>query len=171
MSWRALLTANNAAQAAAAQSNPNVWIGSHFAWLKGLANRARGDAAREMVEAMLRGFGYRTRAASVAQSFVVKRRTVKVKLSMGWAGSKTLKFQQIEDDPYTHIAMRGLEPSDAWFWLVPKAVAWSQSSGQHRADSRWIQFSAARVPAWLTKYGGHISGAQALCTAQLGAPP
>ncbi len=171
MSWNALVAANQAAQAGAATGGGSPWVGSPFYWLKGLANLPRGDGARQMVETMLAGFGYGTSAASIAQSFQTKGHVIKVKLSMGWSGSKTFKFQQIEDDPYTDLAMLGLEPADAWFWLCPKAVAWANASGQHRTDSRWIQLAANRAPAWLKTYGGHIASAQALCLAQLGTPP
>jgi hypothetical protein len=170
MSWNALLAANGAAQTTAT-AGANPWLGSPFRWLKGLANLPRGTAAREILETMVRGFGYRTQRARVAQSFAVKSHVVKVKLSMGWGGANNFKFQQIEDDPYTHLAMLALAPGDAWLWVCPKAVAWANASGQHRADSRWVELATGNVPGWLQSHGGHIAGAQALCTAEFGSPP
>jgi hypothetical protein len=64
----------------------------------------------------------------------------------------------------------GLQPNDAWFWLCPKTVAFQNATSQHRKESRWVELSAAHVPAWLSKYGGHIAGVNAVFLAQLGKP-
>jgi hypothetical protein len=141
-----------------------------FAWLKETTPRDRGTAGSEMVAEMVRGFGYQLGAGPIAQSFLVKEHTVKVKMSMAWGGDGDFIFQQIEDDAYTHLAMLGLEPTTAWFWLCPKLVAWNNAEAQHRSDSRWIQFHSSRPPEWLQSSGGHIDTAQATCTAHLGNP-
>ncbi len=170
MSMTALIAANTNARKKAASSGTNPWLSSQFYWLKKLATNPRGDAAREMSELMLSSFGYQIRVGPLAQSFIVNGHTVKVKLCMAWSGSKSLKFQQIEQDAYTHLLLLGLEPKDAWFWLSPQAVSWANAGGQHRQESRWIQFSVNRAPKWLAQYGGTIAKAQATCLAQLGSP-
>jgi hypothetical protein len=163
-----LQAANTTVRTTTARQNP--WQKSIFAWLKHVPPVARGTAGAEMVAEMLRGFGYHVSAGPIAQSFCVKSHVVKVKMSMSWAGARVFKFQQIEDDPYTHLAMLGLEPATAWFWLCPKEAAWKKAEAQHRGESRWIQVSIGRPPKWLEAYGGLIDTAQATRTAQLGKP-
>jgi hypothetical protein len=171
MNWDSLVVSNRQVRFDSERLGDSPWARSQFGWLKKLANIPRGQAAVKIVEKMLVKRGYKVTTGRLAQSFNVNHRVVKLKLSMAWSGSRVLKFQQIEDDSYTHLATLGLEVRDAWFWLCPKSVAWRNAAGQHRTDrSRWIQLRTDQLPRWLEPYGGHISGAEAICLQRLGSP-
>jgi hypothetical protein len=171
MSLNDLMAANRTVQANARHYGRSPWQASNFAWLKTLANVARGAAGADIIEELLRNLGYQPQAGAIAQSLVVKGHTVKVKLSMIWAGSNEFVFQQIEDDPYDYLVMLGLEPADAWLWICPKAVARQNATVQHAGDSPWIRFVLGRRGVWMAPFGGNIQNALGTLTGQLGAPP
>lgn len=171
MSKTILLQANDAVRKATALPNPanDPWRNSPFGWIKKLGSPLqRGRAGHLIVERMFRSFGYTLTPGTIKQSFKVNGHVVKVKSSMAWGGGDGFKFQQIEDDPYSHVAMLGLQPNDAWFWLCKKSVARARSGGQHRQESRWIVIQLGHVPAWLP--GGHIDDAKKTCISELGKP-
>jgi hypothetical protein len=169
MTWQIIQKANIALKSTS--SKPDPWLGSVFEWIKRLPPAARGKAGAALVAEMLRAFGYSVGHGTLAQSFVVKTHVIKVKLSMAWnTSADSLTFQQIEDDPYTHLAMLGLQPADAWFWICPKSVVLHHSTPQHKKPSRWIHFAIGLEPTWLAAHGGGIARARAACSGELGAP-
>jgi hypothetical protein len=170
MSWELLLTSNRQVRLYTERFGKNPWARSPFYWLKRLANGPRGQAALSTIDTMLVSLGYKVTAGPMTQSLVINRRVVKLKLSMAWSGQKNFVFQQIEDVPYTHLAMLGIEPINAWFWMCPKSVAYDYSTSQHGFDSRQIRFSIDHLPAWLDEYGGDISVFEETCLRRLGSP-
>ena len=169
MSFQQLRTINGLMSV---QAGVSPWAASQFGWMKGFSTVTRGGFGAELVSKLAQALGYVTAGGALTQSFIVKGQTIKVKLSMLWTDGG-LRFEQVEDDPYDHLAMLGLEPSDtdAFLWLAPKALVRQHAVVQHAGDSPWIRFRPNAVPAWLTPFGGSVGLAAQTFANQVGAPP
>jgi hypothetical protein len=141
MSWE-ILKAANAQLEQEPRKRTSMWADSDFRWLKTLSLTERGKAGARLVALLLRELGYTTTDASLAQTIEANGCALKVKTSMLWSTNQ-FRFQQIEHDAYTHLALLGLAPHAAWFWLCPREVAFEHAEAQHGELSRWLSIRTA----------------------------
>lgn len=140
------------------------WRGSPFEWILRLPSRQRGKVGEELVSywCQARGFEVTTRTRGAEADRIIKGYRFEIKFSTLWE-SGTYRFQQLRDQDYEYVFCLGLSPFEAHAWVIPKRIAWENTSGQHGGhsgqDTHWLEVNPAAPPAWLEPWGGSLQRA------------
>lgn len=156
----AALTASNVTAAAAhSAAGPDVWAGSPYRWIKEISSsRKRGAEGEKLVTLFLGSCKYTvTKPTSSDSDRNVNAVPTEIKFSTLWEKG-TYRFQQLRDQDYHYVVCFGLSPQGWHMWIVPKQVAWDNSTPQHGGsggtDTHWLEVDPENPPAWLAPYGG-----------------
>ena len=142
-----------------------MWLGSPFRWIKTRPSRQIGSIGEALVAGWcaVRGFDV-VRSPDSEADRIVNGFRVEIKFSTLWTDNLIYKFQQIRDQNYDYCFCIGVSPFDAHAWLIPKSeLAQSrppsyvpQHGGAAGRDTKWLSFTAAEPPAWLSPFGGRL---------------
>jgi hypothetical protein len=139
------------------------WANSPFAWIRTLTSRQIGKVGEQHVSGWCAAKGFDViRSPDSDADRIIGGRRMENKFSTLWAnGGYT--FQQIRNQNYDYAICLGLSPFDAGCWVIPKDVLLERLPHQHGGaagtDTRWLRFSAAAPPDWLSHFGGSLSEA------------
>lgn len=149
------------------QADP--WRDSPFAWIKTRPSRQVGKIGEQLVAGWCAAKGLDVAATgdSEADRLIAGKR-VEIKFSTRW-DSGAYTFQQLRDQRYDVAICLGVAPFDAHCWVLSKDVLRQhvightpQHTGKTGTDTYWLSFPAAKPPAWLKPYGGHLADAYAI---------
>lgn len=151
---KSVLAANQVAQRSlVGKPRTTTWDTSPFRWLAGETPLRKAAAALVFLKEVAAPV-IRLSDSDLPSCLASGTATFKVKISCQWSNGQ-LAFEQIQDEPYSHLAMLGILPHDVMLWVLPKADALRISKVQHSGDSRWIRVQPRRCSD-LSRYGGPL---------------